>query len=330
MGGCISPNLYAFVGWNPAMGVDPEGKGLLLAAVCIWKPGLCKGAAAAAWETAKSVASLPGRIIKHAEEDRAARMAAFQQGGYEAYTQVSQRQGAQDYALAKKIGVEAIPGVGSGRALGEAVEACSNGSDFECGAKGFSAGLRVAGDVAVVGGVASKALQLGRASVSVEGAAAVAEGTIETAAAEGSVGKLTYFHQMKAGKVTDVAELSGQVEMQIQTMNKIIENEGIAGLKKRIVEYRADPGIEQAGRAHVRSLGPAGCTECGDPLAWLHGPDMGTGGGPTDIVGRGLLRNNSIVGGQANRIADEILAMPDEVTRIEGQLVVKPVKVRAP
>jgi len=53
------------------------------------------------------------------------------------------------------------------------------------------------------------------------------------------------------------------------------------------------------------------------------------GGAPTDVIGKGLLRNNSIIGGQANRIADEILQMPDTVTHIAGGLVLKQPRVSA-
>ena len=111
-------------------------------------------------------------------------------------------------------------------------------------------------------------------------------------------------------------------------MNQIIADEGIQGLKGRIEAYRANPSIEAAGRAEVKARGPAGCNDCGDPLAWLHEPDMATGGGPKDIGGTGLRRNNSILGGQANRIADTILAMPDNVNKIDWQLVVKQASVR--
>jgi RHS repeat-associated protein len=145
-----------------------------------------------------------------------------------------------------------------------------------------------------------------------------------------TVAKLTYRHQIKPGKLTDIAELESQIaSTQVERMNQIIQQEGIAGLKARILRYRADPSIEAAGRAQVEKLPPAGCTECGDPLAWLHGPDMAVGGGPGDVVGKGLLRNNSILGGQANRIADEILKLPSTVNRIEWELAVKPARVKA-
>ena len=162
------------------------------------------------------------------------------------------------------------------------------------------------------------------AAESSQAAGAAAEATADA----GSVGRLTYQHQLKAGKTTDVPGLSGQIGQEVDTMNQVIKMESIQGLQQRILAYRADPSIEAAGRAHVKTLGPAGCTSCGDPLAWLHRLDMSKGGSPTDIAGRGLLRNNSIIGGQANRIADEILKMPTGTTRIEWELVLKQVRVK--
>lgn len=49
---------------------------------------------------------------------------------------------------------------------------------------------------------------------------------------------------------------------------------------------------------------------------------MKVGGAPTDVKGTGLSRNNSIIGGQANRIAGEILNMSDNTTKIEGTLTI--------
>jgi RHS repeat-associated protein len=197
------------------------------------------------------------------------------------------------------------------------------------------AGRSTVAESVVVGEAASGAP---RGGVITESATGVAVDSVKStvpavapssAAAEASTGRLTYYHQLKTGKSTNVPDLEGQIRAQVGVMNQIVEREGIAGLQRRILEYRADPTIEAAGRAHVKDLGPAGCTECGDPLAWLHGPDMGVGGGPTDVIGKGLLRNNSILGGQANRIANEILTMPSTTKRIDWELVLKQTRVRA-
>ena len=55
----------------------------------------------------------------------------------------------------------------------------------------------------------------------------------------------------------------------------------------------------------------------------LHEPDMRTGGKPTDVTKVGDKRINSILGGQANRIARNILKMLDETTKITYQLKLK-------
>jgi hypothetical protein len=51
---------------------------------------------------------------------------------------------------------------------------------------------------------------------------------------------------------------------------------------------------------------------------------MAVGGGPSDVTCTGLLRNNSIIGGNAAKIRQTILDMADNVTRIEGTLKVVP------
>ena len=104
-----------------------------------------------------------------------------------------------------------------------------------------------------------------------------------------------------------------QVQGQIDGFNRIISKEGMSGLKKRIMSY--DSKVEAEGRKYVKSLkqAPAG-------KAHLHVPDMKVGGGPKDVFGIGSLRNNSIIGGQAKRIAKEILNMSDDITKIIGKL----------
>ncbi len=131
--------------------------------------------------------------------------------------------------------------------------------------------------------------------------------------------ELEFRHQLKADKVTDIAELNRQAERQVARMNEIIEKEGMQGLKQRIRNYSKK--LEQQGRAHVKTLDDAG-----EGLAWLHEPDMRTGGGPKDVFGTGDKRINSIIGGQANRLAEEILNMPDSTTRIEIKITVTPSK----
>ncbi len=128
--------------------------------------------------------------------------------------------------------------------------------------------------------------------------------------------RLTYRHTIKPDKKTNISELRRQIRGQIKAMNKIIQEEGIIGLKARIRAYNED--VEKEGRNFVKTLGPAG-----DCKAWLHEPDMRTGGKPTDVTKVGDKRINSILGGQADRIARDILKMPDETTKITYQLKLK-------
>ena len=95
-------------------------------------------------------------------------------------------------------------------------------------------------------------------------------------------------------------------------MNKTIQEEGMIGLKARIRAY--NEYVEKEERNFVKTLGPAGHCK-----AWLHEPDMRTGGKPTDVTKVGDKCINSILGGQADRIAKDILKMPDEATKITYQ-----------
>lgn len=130
---------------------------------------------------------------------------------------------------------------------------------------------------------------------------------------------LEYFHQLKATKVTDIAELQSQINGQIYRMNRIIKSEGMKGLKQRILNYTAE--VEAEGRAFVKTLAPPK-----EGMAWLHEPDMRLGGLPTDVWRQGSLRINSILGGQANRLRQAILDLSDDVTKIAGKLTVLPIK----
>ena len=55
---------------------------------------------------------------------------------------------------------------------------------------------------------------------------------------------------------------------------------------------------------------------------------MAAGGGPRDITGVGDTRNNSVIGGQATRVGNEILGMSGDVTCIVCRLNVIPAKVK--
>ena len=127
---------------------------------------------------------------------------------------------------------------------------------------------------------------------------------------------LTYRHTIKPDKKTNISELRRQIRGQIKAMNKIIQEEGMIGLKARIRAYNED--VEKEGRNFVKTLEPAGDCKVG-----LHEPDMRTGGKPTDVTKVGDKRINSILGGQADRIARNILKMLDETTKITYQLKLK-------
>ncbi|WP_341473336.1 RHS repeat-associated core domain-containing protein [Clostridium estertheticum] len=127
------------------------------------------------------------------------------------------------------------------------------------------------------------------------------------------IGELEYIHYLKKNKVTDIDELQTQVKGQIDGFNRIIQEEGMTGLKNRVNNY--GPKLEADGRKYVKSLGstPSG-------KAYLHEPDMKAGGLPTDVSITGDRRNNSIIGGQAGMISREILNMSDDVIGVTGKL----------
>jgi hypothetical protein len=143
------------------------------------------------------------------------------------------------------------------------------------------------------------------------------------AADPASTAELEYRHELKPGKKTDIPEMEAQIERQVNGMNRIIEEEGMTGLKERIKRYRQDPSIEAEGRAYVKELPPAGSRN-GEPLAWPHEPDMGVGGGPRDVGPNPvILRNNSILGGNVRRLQRTILNQPDSITKLTWRLILK-------
>jgi hypothetical protein len=96
-------------------------------------------------------------------------------------------------------------------------------------------------------------------------------------------------------------------------MNDIVAKEGMAGLQKRVGDY--SPAVERQGRAHVKTLPPAGTDASGNQLAWLHGPDMKIANDPFAIAGTGIKRNNSIIGGNTPRISREIAELSTDITQ---------------
>ncbi|MFH3350913.1 RHS repeat domain-containing protein, partial [Klebsiella aerogenes] len=128
-------------------------------------------------------------------------------------------------------------------------------------------------------------------------------------------GTVEYHHKQKPNKVTDIRELKRQIRGQIRAFNRILKEDGMAGLKQRINNYNA--ALEREGRDYVKGLGPAG-----EGNVWLHEPDMRVGGLPGDVNRIGLSRENSIIGGNASRIARQILDMPDDITKLTSKLFI--------
>jgi hypothetical protein len=129
--------------------------------------------------------------------------------------------------------------------------------------------------------------------------------------------EIIFNHKLKPDKVTDLVELNRQIQEQIEAWNNILSKEGIKGLKNRINNFSST--VESQGRAYVRTLGNAG-----DGMAWLHTPDMRTGGLYNEVSKTpGALRINSIIGGQTDRVYKSILNLEDDVTKFTYKLNTK-------
>ncbi len=135
-------------------------------------------------------------------------------------------------------------------------------------------------------------------------------------ASNNTTGILRFRHKIKTGKETDIASLNDEIARHVEGWNQIIAESGMIGLKRRLGIYSRHKGvIDRAGRKYTSSLGPAG-----EGKVWSHYPDMAGGGLPksgVDLVNPADARLNSIIGGQINRLRREILAMPDDVTRLD-------------
>lgn len=85
---------------------------------------------------------------------------------------------------------------------------------------------------------------------------------------------VTFKHTVKAGKPTDIAALRAEMQRHVDAWNRIIETEGMVGLKRRLRQWELfGDEIEAVGRKYTRQLGPAGAGK-----VWPHYPDMATGG----------------------------------------------------
>src|SRR5690606_17051714 len=117
-------NLYQYGLNDPVNGSDPLG-------VCVPafpRPPALRGFVERIGEMAISVVQAPARAFEESAERKQERMDALAAGGGPAYEEELARHAEGQKVFAKSL----FPGVSSGRAIGEAIEACSNGSGYEC------------------------------------------------------------------------------------------------------------------------------------------------------------------------------------------------------
>jgi len=131
---------------------------------------------------------------------------------------------------------------------------------------------------------------------------------------------VTLNHTLKAGKTTDFGALHSEFQRHVDAWNQILHKEGMPGLKQRLEQWEQfGDQIEAVGRRYTRSLGSAGKGQ-----VWPHYPDMATGGRPKSAVGTPAdARLNAIIGGQADVLRKKLLDMPDDVTEIAFDLLIK-------
>ena len=134
-------------------------------------------------------------------------------------------------------------------------------------------------------------------------------------ASKAAISELEFVHQLKSNKITNIKDLTEQIEGQVNRMNEIISKEGMTGLKRRILNYSEE--LEKEGRKYVKTLERP---ESGK--AWLHEPDMATGGLPSDVFRQGDKRLNSIIG-KSDRLRKDILKMPNNTNRIMPKITIK-------
>ena len=124
--------------------------------------------------------------------------------------------------------------------------------------------------------------------------------------------------RVKSGKpLPNAKDVISQIKKWESAVNAVVKAEGIIGLKGRIQEsaqYRNE--LNKLNAEIRKSLGYAG-----DDQAWLHEADTVILGEPFAIKGSGDGRTNSIMGANNKRIANEILALPNDTEKLRLRVV---------
>jgi hypothetical protein len=138
-------------------------------------------------------------------------------------------------------------------------------------------------------------------------------------AANNAVARFNITHYYKPLKgLPDIVDLRAELRLHQDAINQIIREEGIEGLKSRIRQAQ-DPVVwqqtEQLGRRATKSLGTAG-----EALVWPHYPDMKIGLDPFAIGPATNARINVILGGNVQRLAEELLKLEAGIREIHLDL----------
>jgi len=159
---------YGVDRWGIAEEERPDPWGLFMGGVvidaikfCLSNPSFCAGVGAGIREHAEAIATAPARIWENEGREAAAKSQAYARGGLEERSRVA----AEINKGHTQAMEEMVPGVGSGRRLGELWEECGHsGLSYECGRMSVPAAAAVSADAAVVSAVAGKATQMSRAA----------------------------------------------------------------------------------------------------------------------------------------------------------------------
>jgi RHS repeat-associated protein len=119
------------------------------------------------------------------------------------------------------------------------------------------------------------------------------------------VTELEAVHFVKPSGFPNPDEFAAELAAHKNAIQDLIDEEGVAGLQARILEYRANKEALVALRSEINgSLGSAG-----EGMVWSHHPDMVIGADPFAIGRSADARVNSIIGAASKQWADQILAI---------------------